>query len=84
MRLFPKVDGKGFYSFDVLGIDTKDIVEDGDPQEAHSKNRTTRTKIVRKTYKRLKNKKPHHCLLVIGSLQETTPWKMFLEILRRE
>jgi hypothetical protein len=44
----------------VLEIDAKDIVEDGDRQEAHSKNRITRTKIVRKTYKRLKNKKPHN------------------------
>jgi hypothetical protein len=60
MRLFPKVDGTGSSSFNVLEIDAKDIVEDGDRQEAHSKNRITRTKIVRKTYKRLKNKKPHN------------------------
>lgn len=45
MRLFPKVVGKSSSSIDVFGIDTKDIIENGDPQEARSKIRITRTKI---------------------------------------
>ncbi|AES89474.1 hypothetical protein MTR_4g075350 [Medicago truncatula] len=67
----PQVVGK-CTSFDVAGLDTEDIVEVVTNKKLLRKTRTTRIKNFRKTFPRMKNKEPHHCLFMIGSPQETT------------
>jgi len=48
------------------------------------KTRTTRIRNLRKTFMRMKNKEPHHCLLMIGSPWETTLYKIFSATTERQ
>lgn len=76
----PQVVGKGT-SFDVAGIILSRMVTN---KMFLRKTRTTKIRNFWNTFTRMKNKKHHHCLLMIGSPRETTLWKIFLATSRRE
>jgi len=75
----PQVVGKVSSSFEVSRIITKDIVKDGFQREDPSKMRTSWEKNETKEYNKLKNKKPHLCLLMIGFPGETIHFRIFLD-----
>jgi len=75
---------KGSSSFDVLGIDTKDKVEVGDAQEAPSMYEGNKDNDCEEDVQEVENQETSPFLLMIGLTRDTTTWKFFLEILRRE